>query len=357
MSRQVVDFSKAIHKDRLAQLEEFLLQMNMRGLCEFNNWTYEHPNEQLSMKVMYFQALALAPSDRRMLALDIIGVPDSRLSPENKALNASCSYWYGPTAVLTYLTGITDFSKAHVDFDLVAKDQDYVEHIRENVAAAKRFGHSMWTTTELHTSLQTEARNFCRIKYNDPARPAGPVDLIEWMAGLKQTGWITKVLEANTLEEAYKRYIEPKGVGPYFGGNAVMMISNLQGLKYTHAEPFCAPGGGCINSVNWLFEGTKVDALEVVKWLVANQTSLLPNLMVPDEFRNADVSYGKLWKHDQDHYTANSFEVGLCQFSVYRKFLEAPEMMKRRPNTPLDLSKFKQRELELTGQVKPLLEF
>lgn len=352
-----MEFDKLIHKDRLAELEKFLLQMNARGLAEFNGLTYVEPNEQLSMKVMYFHALVLAPSDRRMLALDIIGVPDSQLSPSNKALNASCSYWYGPTAVLTYLTGITDFAQAHVDFDLLAKDRDYVEHIRENVAAAKRFGHSMWTSTELHTSLQTEARNFCRKKYDDPHRPANAVDLVEWMAGLKTTGWIDKVLEAKSLEEAYNRYIEPKGVGPYFGGNAVLMISNLRGLAYTHAEPFCAPGGGAINSINWLFEGTKVNPLAAIRWLFEHQHRLLPLLSVPAEFQNADVSHGKLWKDDQTFYTANSFEVGLCQWSVYRKFLDQPELMKRRQNTLLDLTKFKHRELELLGKVKPLLEF
>ncbi len=350
-------FDKLIKHDRLAELQDFLLEMNKRGLAEFHSVEYAPPTEHLSQKVMYFHALALAPSDRRMLAHDIIGVPDSQLSPQDKALNSSCSYWFGPTAVLTYLTGITDFSKAHVDFSRAHTDKDYVEHLRENIAFARAAGHSMWTSTELHTSLQTEARNYCRLKYNDTQRKAGALDLIEWMGGLKASGWIDKVLEAPTLEEAYNRYIEPRGVGPYFGGNAVMMIANIKGLKYHHRELFCAPGGGAINTVDYLFEGSKVNPLKAIRWLVENQERLLPDLKVPAEFQNMEVSYGPLWDTPQTHFTANSFEVGMCQFSVYRKFLELPELMKKRANNPLDLSKFKQRELELSGAIKPLLEF
>lgn len=352
-----MNFATAIRLDRLDKLQTFLVEMNKRGLAEFNNSTYSPPDEQLAQKVMYFQALALAPSDRRMLAHDIIGVPDAQLSHQDKALNASCSYWFGPTAVLTYLTGITDFSKAHVDFSRAHTDRDYVEHLRENIAFAKRAGHSMWTSTELHTSLQTEARNYCRLKYNDPTRPAGALDLIEWMGSLKAGGWIDRVLEAKTLEDAYNRYIEPRGVGPYFGGNAVMMIANIHGLRYTHDELFCAPGGGAINTVDYLFEGTKVNPLKAINWIVEQQATLLPDLSVPAEFQNMTVSYGPLWAKPQTHFTANSFEVGMCQFSVYRKFHERPELMKKRPNTALDLSKFKQRELEKTGKIKPLLEF
>lgn len=352
-----MNFGDIVNVERLLELQDYLNEMIKRGLAEHYNREYVAPNERLSQKVMYFQALVGSPCDRRMLAQDIIGVPDFQLSPQDKALNSSCSYWFGPTAVLTYLTGITDFSKAHVDFTRAHTDKDYIQHLRENIEFAKQVGHSMWTTTELHTSLQTEARNYCRIKYDDPNRKAGALDLIEWMAGLKAEGWIDRVLEAPTLEAAYNEYIKPRGVGPYFGGNAVLMIANIQGLKYTHDELFCAPGGGAINTVDYLFEGKKVNPLKAIIWLTERQADVQPELKVPVEFQNVDVSYGKLWKTPQTQFTANSFEVGMCQFSVYRKFGERPELMKKRPNPPLDLSKFKQRELERSGKIKPLLEF
>ena len=66
---------------------------------------------------------------------------------------------------------------------------------------------------------------------------------------------------------------------------------------------------------------------------------------VHPDFQNMDVAYGRLLKEDQTYYTANSFEVGCCQFSVYRKFLEEPAAIERRLNPPdIDLTPFQARE-------------
>ena len=45
------------------------------------------------------------------------------------------------------------------------------------------------------------------------------------------------------------------------------------------------------------------------------------------------------------NYTCNAFEVGMCQFSVYRKFKENIEASKKRLVSNIDLTPFKQREL------------
>lgn len=350
-----MNYLAALHKDRLAQFELYLLDMTARFLADFHDTPYEPPDPYLSTNITYFPAILLAPSDRRMIAANVIGVPDAQLSPQDKALNSALIYWYGPTFVLTYLTGITDLSRAHVDFTRVANDQDYVEHLRENIAFARSVGHSMWTTTELHTSLQTEGRNFCRKKYNDPTRKASSLDIIEWMASLKQVGWIDKVLEASTLEAAYNAYTQPNGIGPFFGGNSTMMISNIHGVKYTHEEAFCAPGKGSIDTLDWLFAGTKVNPLKAILWLWEQQETLLPNLFIPDEFQNLEVSYGPLLTKSQTRYTPDAFEVGLCQYSVYRRLQKQQKL--KYGKTPTDLSAFKRREDILTGKVKPLLEF
>jgi hypothetical protein len=337
-----------LDRSRWDQFCYFLKQMNVRGLAAHYNKTYSYTTA-LSPDVMYFQPLVLAPSDRRMLARDIIGVPSSQLSPEDKVCNASLSYWYGPTYILTYLTGITDTAKAHIDFDRVYDDQDYVESLRANIAFARKHKHPIWTTTELHTSIQTEGRNYCKQKYNDPARKADSLDIVEWMAHLKRNGWVKKVIEAKTLEDAYKAYCEPRGVGPYFGGNAVMMAANLKEAAYSHEESFCAAGGGAIATLDWLFEpmksaGVKLNPNKLINLLVEHQDTLMPDVKVPVEFQNLDGWDGKILKKDQTFYTANSLEVGLCQCSVYNKFLKEPEAMKRRKDVTYDLTPFKLRE-------------
>lgn len=332
---------------RVAELEQYLCEMNLRGLADHYGLKYTAPIRALAPDVMYFQSLVLAPSDRRMLARDIIGV--SHLSPEDKVCNASLSYWYGPTYILTYITGVTDTAKAHIDFDRVYSDQAYVDTLRENIAFARKHGHPIWTTTELHTSIQTEGRNYCRLKYNDPNRKADSLDIVEWIAHLKQQGWASKVIAAPTLVAAYEAYCEPRGVGPYFGGNSIMMAANLREAAYSHEENFCAPGGGAINTLEYLFEplkvaGYKLNHLRLLQWLTDEQERLMPSLKVPVEFQNLDGWTGKILKKDQLRYTANSFEVGCCQFSVYRKFLEQPDAIKRRLDVKFDLTPFKLRE-------------
>lgn len=341
------DLFKHADMARFAELEHYLLEMNARGLAEHYGKPYAAPQRALESDVMYFQALLLAPSDRKMLARDIIGV--SHLSAEDKGCNASLSYWYGPTYILTYITGITDSAKAHIDFDRVYHDQEYVESLRSNIAFARKHGHPIWTTTELHTSIQTESRNYCRSKYNDPTRKADSLDCVEWIAYLKHNGWMKKVIEAKSLIAAYDAYCEPRGVGPYFGGNSTLMIANLREAAYSHEENFCAPGGGAINTVNYLFEplakaGYKLNPLRLLQWITDEQERLMPSLKVPVEFQNMDGWTGKILKQDMLRYTTNAFEVGCCQFSVYRKFLEQPEAIKRRLDVKFDLTLFKLRE-------------
>jgi hypothetical protein len=341
------DLHKHVDKSRMAELERYLLEMNRRGLDEHYGRPYVNNEEALNAKVMYFQALLLSPCDRRMMARDIMNVP--WLSEEDKVCNSSLGYWYGPTYYLVYLTGITDLSRAHIDFDRVYEDQDYVESLRENIAFTRKQKHQIWTSTELHTSIQTEGRNYCRLKYKDPNRKADSLDIVEWMAYLKKQGWAKKVLEAKTLESAFHTYCEPKGIGPYFGGNSVMMISNSRQAAYSHEENFCAPGGGAINTLDYLFEGLKkaghkLNHLRLLQFLTDQQEVLLPNLTVPVEFQNMQGHDGMLLKSDMKRYTANAFEVGCCQFSVYRKFLEQPELIKRRLDVKWDLTPFKLRE-------------
>lgn len=332
---------------RLAELEEYLIGMNDRGLDEHYGRPVKTTDFALDPAIMYFQALLLSPCDRRMMARDIMGVP--WLSEENKVCNAAIGYWYGPTNYLIHLTGVTDTSRAHVDFDRVYVDQDYVEQLRSNLAFTRKHGHQVWTTTELHTSLQTEGRNYCREKYKDPERKANSLDIVEWMAYLKRNGWAKRILEASSMEEAFNRFCEPRGIGPYFGGNSIAMIANSRAVAYSHEENFTAPGGGAVSSLEYIFEsmrqaGHKLNHLRLIQWLVDEQEVLFPRLTVPAEFQNMPGWDGQILKKDQTRYTANSFEVGLCQFSVYRKIKEKPELAKRRPDTKWDLTPFKLRE-------------
>lgn len=219
--------------------------------------------------------------------------------------------------------------------------------IQANIDYARAHGHTLWTTTELHTSLQTAARNFCRVKHADDTRKASDTDLVEWIASWIGSGHIDKILDAKTLRGCYEAITSMRGVGPYYGGNPVMMIAALPEVDFSHDEPFCAPGGGCLKTLEYLYDKKFGfdNAIKAVAYIREHQATLLPNLTVPVEFQNLDLHYGKLFKADQTQFTCNSFEVGMCQFSVYRKFKEEPAMIERRLNPPpFDPEPFRQRE-------------
>jgi hypothetical protein len=324
-----------VDKARLAAVEQYLYEMTQRGLADEHGTKYVAPSPALAPEVMYFQPLMCAPSDRREVARHIIGSQEDKLkSVYNRACNIFATFFFGPSDIYHMLSGEADSKKAFVDFERAAVDPAYVAEIKANIAYGRLHGFKLWTTTELHTSLQTEARNFCRRKHNLPERAASETDLIEWIASWIAEGKIDRILEAKTLRGAYDAITSIRGVGPYYAGNPVMMLASLPEANSSHTEAFCAPGGGAIKTLEYLFDKKLgfEPAVKAIAWLFENQRELMPKLFIPAEFQNLDMHYGKLWKEDQTIYTCNSFEVGLCQFSVFKKFSEEPELIKRRLN-------------------------
>lgn len=330
--------SYTFDKARLAELKAFLMEMNQRALTDWHNQPYTAPDKALEKTVMYFAPLMCAPSDRREVAKYIIGStqPDLRDSIPNQALNIFMTFLYGPSEIYHTITGHPDPEHAWVDFEcLMHDDGSYLQELKENIVYTKSHGLKLWTTTELHTSIQTEARNYCRRKHGDAERPAGPTDLLEWMASWIKDGSLDRILEAKTLKGAYEAITKIRGIGPYYAGNPVMMLSALPGSSYRHTEAFCAPGGGALKTIEYL-TGKKLGfdkAVACIAQLAEDQETLLPGLTVPEEFRNFHLPNGRwLFAEDQLRYTCNSFEVGMCQFSVYLKLKEEDEPAKRRPN-------------------------
>lgn len=344
---------------KLEELDFFLLEMHKRGLTDYYCTEYTPPNERLAKSVMYFQPVMCAPSDRREVATHIIGSTKPEMkSVYNRACNIFITFLYGPSSIYHTLSGKSNPADAFIDFERVAKDPAYVTEIGANIAWARANGFKVWTTTELHTSIQTEARNFCRLKYNDPSRKADSLDLVEWVASWIADGSIDRIVGAKTLADAYNRITDIRGIGPYYAGNPVMMIASLPEASYSHEEAFCAPGGGAVNTLTWLYDG-KVNPLKGIVNVWEHQHEWLPmSSSVPTEFHNMDLPYGSLFSTPQKRLTCNSLEVGMCQFSVYRKFETSPELIAKRPNVYEDVSKFKQRELELAGGgINNLLSF
>ena len=346
----MTDILKHINHDRVKELNDYLNEMKNRGLCQFYNKPYIPPDPALDEKIMYFPGLILAPGSRRNLITSFYGENPEIIDYVDKALNHVIICMYGLDENLLFITGKTNPKEAWIDFTRVHNDPEYVNQLKENILFARSIGHKIWSITEIHTSVQVAARNYCRIKYNDINRKSSDIDIVEWLAYLKHNGTIENILNQKTLQDAYNTMTNIPGIGPYYGYTSVAMFATLQCTDYEHDEMFCAPGKGAQKTIEYLFEdykakGNKINHSKLICEITEIQDKLF-DLEVPIEFQNIDTQhYGKFLKHDQTQYTCNAFEVGMCQFSVYRKFKEDINASKKRLVSNIDLTPFKQREL------------
>ena len=346
----MTDILKHINHERVKELNDYLNEMKNRGLCQFYNKPYIPPDPALDEKIMYFPGLLLAPGRRREIVSTFFSKHESELDYYDKALNRMVICMYGSDGILLFITGKTNPDEAYIDFTRVYHDPSYVNELRDNITFARSIGHKIWSTNEIHTSEQVAARNYCRLKYNNPERKFTDLDVVEWLASFRYDGLLDKVFQAKTLEAGYKAITEPRGIGSYFGYVSIAMISILHCTDYFHDEFFCAPGKGAQKTIEYLFEdykakGNKINHSKLICEITEIQDKLF-DLEVPIEFQNIETPYyGKFLKRDQTNYTCNAFEVGMCQFSVYRKFKENIEASKKRLVSNIDLTPFKQREL------------
>lgn len=342
-----------INRDRLAEYNTFLDQMNKRALSSFYNTEYVPSDPAMDKSIMYYTPVILTPGEKRTLISSFFGADPAKVDYYNKALSWIASCMYGSEECLMFITGKTNPNDYWIDFTRVYYDPEYVKLLRENLKFARSIGHKLWATTEIHTSVQVASRDYCRIKYNDSTRKFTDLDVIEWIASFKFNGVMDKIFEAKTLEEAFIQLTTPRGIGPYFGYISIALIATLQCTNYFHDERFCAPGKGAQKTVEYLFEdykakGNKIKHSELICTLAEYQDQFL-DVTIPLEFRNIEVDYyGKYLKRDQELYTCSGIEVGMCQFGVYRKFRDNIEASKKRLNKTIDLTPFIQREL--TGE-------
>ncbi len=309
--------------------ERFLFQAGERG--EYD----DEGDAALGLDVEYFLPNICADARYRYLGENIVLNTDAKLTPANKVGNALVSHLYGGRRIHTLFTGITDPKRAFVDFERIStRDLDYVAHLRSNAEYAKLHGYKFYGTTELHTSLQTSGRNFVRELYGEPDRAASNTDILEWIGGWIRSGLMQDLIGAGSLGEAYSVLCSLPGVGPYYGYHGAVDGSLFHFTRYRHDDAFCMPGSGCKATLQKLFptlsRSTKFPFGEAVLWLEQNQKELFPDLTFHKVLWNIEVAGQKLFPFEQDHLTAYAIEVGTCQYSVYERLSERPELIANR---------------------------
>lgn len=341
----------------MAQFEFFLNKVSERTDKAFGlRDTYQCDDEALGEEVEYFGFNILQDDRMRYIIENIVTIPDTELSQANKIGNTIISHFYGVRGIHSMVTGVKDPKKAHVDFERMAVDQAYLDEIYQHVAVAKAQGKRFYGTTELHTSLQTAARNYCREKYQDPARKASLTDILEWISSWTQDGTTNRILNVKSLEEMFNLLCEKPGIGEYYGYHCATSNSVNPALQYQHDEWFCAPGPGAKESLNLMFKPLK-DSGKVAKlpygdltiWIRENQNTLFKHIHIHPFFHNYQVNGLNVFADSQHELKVYGTEVALCQFGVYCHLKAHPHLISKR--------KVARDTDEPTKEVKSLLEF
>jgi len=332
------DFKQDLDRSLIPQIQRFWTKINERqlhfmGVPGFETYDTDG-DEALGRDVEFFHFSICADARMRYLGENFVLNDDQLLDPVNKLSNAVVAHLYGGRRIYSLFTGVTDPRKAYLDFSRVGSDPDYVRMVRSNAEYAKLHGFKFYGTTELHTSLQTAARNFCRDKYGDPGRPASNVDIIEWIASWRDKGLFEALLGATSLGETFEHIKSLPGVGAYYGYHLAVDCSLFPFTRYHHDEPFCVPGGGCQTTLKMLFPrltaSKKFPFGEAVVWIEQNQKDLFPTLQFHPALWNIERDGKKVFPFEQNKLMVYGLEVGLCQFGVYCHLKKNPHLIERR---------------------------
>jgi hypothetical protein len=335
-----INYGDFVDREKLSKYEYFLHKVNQKWEKQYGvRDVYDNEGDDaLAEEVEYFGMWVTADDRLRYIIENIVAIPDNELSPANKIGNTIISHFYGARGIHQITSGIRNPKKAHIDFERIYKDPEYLETIKVNCAIAKKQGKRFYGTTELHTSLQTAARNYCRQRYNEPDRKASLTDILEWIAEWTVDGTVEKILETQTLHDMFKLLTSKPGIGEYYGYHCATSNSVNYALPFHHDEEFCAPGPGARQSLDLIFEPLKKSgkvkkmpygALTV--WIRENQDKIFETPIRSHEFfHNYLVGDRKVFNEDQHDLKVYTTEVSLCQFGVYCYLKENPHLISKR---------------------------
>jgi alpha-glutamyl/putrescinyl thymine pyrophosphorylase clade 1 len=257
------------------------------------------------------------------------------ISEENKVLNLIVTHFYGGRDCHRVLNAEMDPKKAYTDFRRALTDKTYVAEIKSNLDKAKKVGYSIWSTTELHTSLMGAMNKFAKKKFGEDT-PKHAVNMIHWLSGWIEDGTVDKILNSKSLKECVGHICSKEGVGSYYGYHGGTDQSSNRSVSFTHDEPFVLPGPGCQWTLRRLFPDQKPTGAQVV-WLRENQHEIFGSVDFKPFWHNIEVNGQKVFDKDQTELSYYSMEVALCQWGIYKDIQANPAREARRKIKPTDV--------------------
>jgi hypothetical protein len=336
------NFENYLDKELFKKFNYFLIKMNERSEFQYglrDRYIEPENDPALGYEVEWFHPSILYDDRMRYIVENIVGLPDEKLSAKNKVGNTVISHFYGGRGIHQLVTGISDVKKAHVDFERLGNgDPEYLESLKENCRKAKQNHQKLYGTTELHTSLQTSGRNYCREKYGIPDKKSESTDILEWIGGWTVDGTVDQILnDTKSLKEMFTLLTKKPGIGEYYGYHCSTSNSVNPALPFDNDERFCAPGPGARWTLDRTFAklkaetGGKMPYGDLIIWVRENQHRLIEGLVMHPFCHNFVTESGvKIFKDEQDELKVYGTEVAHCQFGIYMYLTENPKLISKR---------------------------
>lgn len=331
-------------KTVLDELKFFLKEINKREVLiqESRQSNYQEPHPALQIDVMYWHPNRTRHGEVDWL-MKYIFRPEVSLT--NKILNSFAVKFYGPAQAILNVIGEEEFStKNLIDFERLPEDRDYMKQIDENLVRAKEERKEHWGTTELRTSLQTAAKHH--------AGHSRWSNMIEWISSFKTDGLIDFYASGPTMEQSFKKICEYRGIGNYYGYHSNANLARCYDISMNENENFVIAGPGAVATLDRLYPNAKKDKVsyqDILLYMRDNQEKLFEiegtdRIALTQELKPGDVVQS---------LTSFGVEITCCQFNVFTRFKENPDLIDRRK---LEVNKEKKKSKPVA--IKPgLLEF
>lgn len=381
-SKFVKEFNKSEYFVRIEGTHkshtEYFLSSEHQHIPEFghgfiiNNQAipYFHPNRSFHDEIIFLNQTVYYNEDANFA---------------DKLYNSALVKFYGPAGVMDLITGhadanyLTKTEWPFVKFDALLNDPDYELAIMQNIEAAFKNKQQIWGTTELRTSLQTEARNYSRLQRTpidnlvDPNadvsdRKMRPSDMIFWLKHLVHDHWLEFYSGKPDMEESFKKLTSHRGIGNYYGYHFSSNLARMPGIgapqlieaewkqhfsllqkddpNLSHgnidenANYVMAGTGACI-TLQKLFPTIKIDSKTAMKLIIAirdNQHEFF-NISESD---NSDLHLNK--STELGKFTTFGIEIACCQYSVFDRLRTDKLTAQKRAKSPI--SKFAEQKIQ-----------
>lgn len=315
----------------------FFNKVNERSLWQMGvNESYSSEGDAaLGETVEYFHPQLTLDDRMRYIMENIVF---SGLDIDNIICNTIISHFYGGRGIHQILTRDPNPKTALVDFRRLLEDKDYENKIRKNLEDAVELGLPIYGTTELRTSL-FGAANAHVAETRNQERDAHKINILLWVASFIKRGITERISNVNSLKELYGVITSLEGVGQYYGYHCSTSNSVNPRINVNHDERFCVPGPGARLTLDIMFgKDCKIPYGDRVIWFRENYKDLIGEIFLHPSTHNITVDGNRVLLEEQNDLKVYGCEVGLCQYGVYYRLRNNPNLINRRKVARADVN-------------------